>query len=295
MARVALVQFQGSRDRDANLEKILRFGREAAEGGAEVICFPELATTMYFCHEEDDAYKDWAESDRNAVADRVAELARETGTTIVLPFYERAADGRLFNTAVLIGPDGETIGKYRKSSIPRMPRSANPTDGSSNEQYYFEAGDLGFPVFETAAGIRVGLLICYDRHFPEAARVLALGGADVILIPTATYRAWIQESWEIELRAHAIANSVFVGGVNKVGADVDGAEGRPHFGGSLFIDPRGRVVVRADNESDMIIYGEVNRAQVEDTRDLWGFFRERRPEQYGSLVDGSLVEPHRPE
>jgi len=291
MARVALVQFQGNRDRDANLEKILRYGREAADGGADIICFPELATTMYFCHEENDAYKEWAEPEANAVTEQVAALAQETGTTIVLPFFERAEDGTLFNTAILIGPDGAILGKYRKSSIPRMPRSATPTDGASNEQYYFEPGDLGFPVFETASGVRVGLLICYDRHFPEAARVLALRGADVILIPTATYRSWIQESWEIELRAHAIANSVFVGGVNKVGVDVDGAEGRPHFGGSLFIDPRGRVLVRAEGDGDTIIYGEVDPAEIEDTRDLWGFFRERRPEQYLPLVDPSLIEP----
>lgn len=289
MARVALVQFRGNRDRQANLAKILDFGREAAAGGAEIICFPELATTMYFCHEEDDAYKEWAESDAGTVVAAVSELAMETSTTIVLPFYER--DGsQLFNTAVVIGPDGVIVGKYRKNSIPRMPRSANPSDSSSNEQYYFEAGDLGFPVFETAAGIRVGIMICYDRHFPEAARVMALNGADLILVPTATYRSWIQESWEIELRAHAIANSVFVGGANKVGVDVDGAEGRPHFGGSLFIDPRGRVVERADGESDVIIYGEVDRAVVEDTRDLWGFFRERRPEEYQAVVDSKFVE-----
>lgn len=288
MAQVALVQFQGSRDRRQNLAKILRMGQEAAAAGADIICFPELATTMYFCHEENDSYKDWAEPEGGETVRQVARLARDTRTTVVLPFFERT-EGELFNTALVLGTDGEIIGKYRKSSIPRMRRSPNPSDSTSNEQYYFEPGDLGFPVFETAAGVRVGLLICYDRHFPEAARVLALRGADLILVPTATYRSFIQEAWEIELRAHAIANSVYVGGVNKVGVDVDGAQRRPHFGGSLYIDPRGAVLERADATSDMIIYGKVDRAVVEDTRDIWGFFRERRPEHYGPVVDTSLV------
>lgn len=289
MARVALAQFRGNRDRAANLEKILRFGREAAESGADIICYPELATTMYFCHEERDSYKEWAEPERSEVVDQVAGLARETTTTIVLPFYERSGESQ-YNTALVLGTDGEIIGKYRKSSIPRMRRSPRPSDSTSNEQYYFAPGDLGFPVFETAAGIRIGLLICYDRHFPEAARVLALRGADLILVPSATYRSFIQDVWEIELRAHAIANSVYVGGVNKVGVDVDGAESRPHFGGSLYIDPRGNVLERADSTSDMIVYGKVDRAVVEDTRDIWGFFRERRPDHYAPVADPSLLD-----
>ena len=290
MARLALVQFRGNRDVEANVSRLCELGRQAAHGGAEIVCFPELASTMYFCHEERDAYFEWAEPIPGPSVERVRELARECGATYVLPLFERASTG-YYNAAVVIGPDGEIVGKYRKMSIPCMPRSANPSDSSSNEQYYFKPGDLGFPVFDTACGVKVGILICFDRHFPEAARVLALNGAELILVPTATYRAWIQECWEIELRGHAIANSVFVGGVNKVGADVGGAAGRPHFGGSLLIDPRGRVLERAGGDADEILYGTVDRNLIEDTRDLWGWHRERRPEHYAAVVDPSLVAP----
>lgn len=284
MVKAALAQFSGSTDRQKNVDKATALARQAAENGARIITFPELATTTYFCYERNEAFFDWAEPVDGPSVEQMRGVARETEMVIVFPFYELDA-GRRFNTAVVIGPDGELIGKYRKNSIPAILRTQTAGETPADEQFYFARGDLGFPVFQTPFGITLGILICYDRHFPEAARVLGLQGAHLVVVPTATYRPWIRDVWEIELRAHAIANNYYVGGVNKVGADIGGAEGRWYFGSSLFIDPKGRVIERAGDQHDEIIYADIDPQVVEDTRDLWGFFRERRPDAYGLVTE----------
>jgi N-carbamoylputrescine amidase len=290
MVRIAGVQFVGHADKETNVRTALGMIREAADRGARIICLPELFSTMYFCVETRREYFDWAEPIPGPTIDRVSAVARETGTVVIAPIFERAPDGRYFNAAAVLGPDGDVIGKYRKSSIPLMDtaRSAEPR---GNEKFYFTPGDLGFPTFATPFA-RIGILICYDRHFPEAARVLGLGGAEIVFVPTATSRM-TRYLWDLELRAHAVTNIYYVCGVNKVGVDVGGSA-RDHHGASMIISPRGEILAQAsDTASDMAV-ADVDLTVLPGIRELWGYYRDRRPEMYTPVVNvpaGTLHPP----
>ena len=240
MLRIAGVQFSGHIDKEANVQTASRLTREAAGRGARIVCLPELFSTMYFCVERRQEYFDWAEPIPGPTVERMGQLARETGIVLICPIFERAG-GTYYNAAAVLGPDGRIIGKYRKASIPFMDptRSREPR---GDEKFYFTPGDLGFPTFETPFA-RIGILICYDRHFPEAARALGLGGAEIVFVPTNTTRM-TRYLWDLELRAHAIANVYYVCGVNKVGRDVGGSA-RDHHGDSLVCNPRGEIVAQA--------------------------------------------------
>ena len=281
MVRIAGVQFVGHADKETNVGTAIRMVREAAGRGARIICLPELFSTMYFCVERRPEYFAWAESIPGPTVERMAAVARETGTVLIAPIFERAEDGRFFNAAAVIGPDGQVIGKYRKSSIPLMDvaRSAEPR---GQEKFYFEPGDLGFPTFATPFA-RIGILICYDRHFPEAARVLGLGGAEVVFVPTAT-TGMTRYLWDLELRAHAVTNIYYVCGVNKVGVDVGGST-RNHFGSSLVIDPRGQIMAQAGDTRDDMAIADVDLGVIPELRALWGYYRDRRPDMYGPVVE----------
>ena len=199
-------------DVDANVAAGAEAIEVAAAAGAEIVCLPELATYIYFCHRIDPAYMEVAEPVPGPSTECIGEVAERTGTYVIFPLYERdTGDGQLYNTAVVIGPDGGIRGRYRKNSIPLV--TTPRMDGI--EKYYFRPGNLGYPVFETDLGVTIGITICYERHFPEGPRSLALAGADVIFVPTATANA--REVWELELQGHAIANQLWVAGVNRVG------------------------------------------------------------------------------
>jgi len=281
MVRIAGVQFVGHVDKETNIGTAIRMVREAAGRGARIICLPELFSTMYFCVETRDRYFDWAEPIPGPTIDRMGEVARETGAVVIAPIFERASDGRYFNSAAVLGPDGRVIGKYRKSSIPLMDTARSP-EPRGNEQFYFTPGDLGFPTFATPFG-RIGILICYDRHFPEAARVLGLGGAEIVFVPTAT-TGMTKYLWDLELRAHAVTNLYYVCGVNKVGVDVGGSA-RNHFGSSMIITPRGEILAQASDSQGDIIVADVDPAVLPHLRELWGYYRDRRPEMYGPVVE----------
>jgi len=180
----------------------------------------------------------------------------------------------------VLGPDGQMIGKYRKSSIPFMD-AAQSSEPRGNEKFYFTPGDLGFPTFDTPFA-RIGILICYDRHFPEAARVLGLGGAEILFVPTATTRM-TRYLWDVELRAHAIANVFYVCGVNKVGVDVGGSK-RDHHGNSMILSPKGEVMAEASATEDDIALADLDLAALPSLRKLWGYYRDRRPDKYGPVV-----------
>jgi N-carbamoylputrescine amidase len=283
MARLALVQFSGNADKDVNVRKAEDLARQAAGNGAKIVCFPELCTTTYFCYERNPAFFALAEPVPGPAVDRMRAVAKETGTVLVYPLYENDG-GMLYNTATVIGPDGQIVGKYRKMSIPQILRTVGKGETPADERFYFQPGNLGFPVFDTPFGIKIGILICYDRHFPEAARTLALKGANLLLVPTATYRDWIRDVWEAELRGHAIANMFYVGGVNKVGTDIGGAPDRQYFGSAVVFGPKGDLIGRAGDKRDEILYADVDPKICDDVRGLWGFFRFRRPDAYGELV-----------
>jgi beta-ureidopropionase len=284
MVKLALAQFSGHRDKELNVRTAERMARNAASRGANIICFPELCTTIYFCYENNPEYFSWAEPVPGPSVDRMRRVARETGTVIVYPLYENDR-GDLYNCAAVIGPNGELLGKYRKSSIPQILRTVSGGETPADERFYFREGNLGFPVFPTPFGVTLGILICYDRHFPEAARVLGLQGAHLLLVPTATYRPWIREAWELELRAHAIANNFYVGGVNKVGEDAGGYPGRHYFGTPIAIDPKGNVLGRGSDTREDMVLADIDPKLVEDTRTLWGFYKFRRPDAYGKVVE----------
>jgi len=281
MLRIAGVQFIGHADKAANLASAERMVREAAARGARIACLPELFNTMYFCVETKPEYFDWAESVPGPTTERMGALAGELGIVLIAPVFEKAPDGRYFNAAAVLGPDGKFIGKYRKSSIPFMDASRS-SEPRGNEKYYFTPGDLGFPTFDTPFA-RIGILICYDRHFPEAARVLGLGGAEIVFVPTATTRM-ARYLWDVELRAHAIANAYYVCGVNKVGVDVGGST-RDHHGNSMIVSPKGEVLAEASATDDDIALADVDLSALPALRALWGYYRDRRPDKYGPVVD----------
>jgi len=282
MLKIAGVQFGGHVDKDVNLATATRLIREAARRGAQIISPPELFSTIYFCVETRPEYFDWAEPIPGPTTDRMAALARETGTVLICPIFERTEDGLFYNSAAVLGPDGGLIGKYRKSSIPFMDRglSAEPR---GNEKFYFRPGDLGFPTFPTPFGVRIGILICYDRHFPEAARILGLGGAEVVFVPTVT-SGMTRYLWDLELRAHAVTNIYYVCGVNKVGVDVGGSS-RNHFGSSLIANPRGEIIAQASDSGEDMAIADIDVSVIPELRAMWGYYRDRRPDLYGALAE----------
>ncbi len=281
MRRIAGVQFIGNIDKETNIRTAERMVRGAAEHGAEIVCLPELFSTMYFCVETREAYVQWAEPIPGPTVDRMGALARELGIALIAPIFERAADGRHFNSAAVLGPGGEVIGKYRKSSIPALNAAQSP-EPRGNEKFFFTPGDLGFPTFDTPFA-RIGVLICYDRHFPEAARVLGLGGAEIVFVPTATTRM-ARYLWDVELRAHAITNVYYVCGVNKVGVDVGGST-RDHHGNSMIVSPKGEILAEASATAEDICVADVDLSALPALRSLWGYYRDRRPDQYGLVVE----------
>lgn len=278
MVKAALVQLHLSNDKQENVGKASEFVRRAAGQGAKVICLPELFNTIYFCFAEDPKFYELAEPIPGPTIDAMAKVAQEEKIVLVAPIYEKVMKGVMHNTAAVLGPDGELIGRYRKNNIPLV----RTPETSGDEKYYFKPGDLGFPVFPTPFGVTIGIVICYDRHFPEGPRILALKGADLLLVPIATLGI-SQPIFELELRAHAVANGFFVGGVNRVGADEGGFPGR-FFGSSIFVNPKGEITAQASDKEDDIIYADIDLEMIEYFRDAWCFFRDRRPDIYGPIA-----------
>ena len=288
MVKIAGVQFGGHLDKAVNIATATRLVREAADRGAQIICLPELFSTIYFCVETRQEYFEWAETIPGPTIDRMAALARETATVLICPIFERTHDGLFYNTAAVVGPDGAIVGKYRKSSIPFMDRTRS-AEPRGDEKFYFRPGDLGFPTFPTPFGARIGILICYDRHFPEAARILGLGGADIVFVPTVT-SGMTRHLWDLELRAHAATNIYYVCGVNKVGIDVGGST-RHHFGSSLVANPRGEIIAQANDTGEDMAIADVDVSVIPDLRAMWGYYRDRRPDLYGPLAEIPHPEP----
>ena len=278
-AKCALIQMGFSTDRDRNVSRAASFVREAAAGGAEIICLPELATSIYMCFEENPESRSLAEPIPGPGTEEIGAAARDAGAYVVFPLYERDSDGLLYNTATFIDRRGEVVGKYRKNSIPdvRMPHMCGM------EKFYFRPGNLGYPVFGTDLGITVGVTICFERHFPEGPRIEALAGADVIFVPTATAAG--RDIWEIELRGHAVANLLWVGGVNRVGRDSGSGNEAEFYGESFFSSPAGEIVARA-RAGEQVVQAEIDTDLSRRLRRDWGFFRDRRPEIFAPVTAG---------
>lgn len=279
MVKSALIQFTMELEKQRNIEKAKGMVREAAAKGARIVCLPELFNTIYFCYERETKYFDWAEPIPGPTTQEMAQVAQEEGIVLIAPIYERVGKGELYNTAAILGPRGELMGKYSKSHIPHV-ASGPPGSG---EKFYFTPGRTGFPVFETPFGITIGVIICYDRHFPEAFRAQALQGADVIYVPSGA-PATAKPMWEVELQAMARMNLCYVGGLNRVGDDIGGNPEAGFFGRSLFVDPRGDIMCQASEEEEAILCADLDAGLVEERRNFWGHYRDRRPELYQILA-----------
>ena len=295
--RIGLIQMSCGPDPDANLDKAADRVREAAHGGAEVVCLPELFRAQYFCQREDIRLFDLAEPIPGPSTERLGAVAREEKIVVIASLFERRAPGLYHNTAALLETDGRLAGLYRKMHI--------PDDPLYYEKFYFTPGDLGFRAFDTTAG-KIGTLVCWDQWYPEGARITAMQGASVLFYPTAIgwhphekeeFGTAQYEAWQIIQRGHAIANGVYVAAVNRVGheqGDVCGnraeGPGLEFWGGSFLADPFGRIVARAAHDREEILIGEIDLATMEDTRRNWPFLRDRRIDAYGPIVNRFLDE-----
>ena len=277
---IALVQMSCSQTKEKNVQKALDRIAEAAAAGANIVCLQELFHGLYPCQSEDHARFDEAEPIPGPTTEALSAAAKKHGVAIVSSLFERRAAGLYHNTAVIFDADGSTAGIYRKMHI--------PDDPNYYEKFYFTPGDLGFKAFDTRFG-RVGPLVCWDQWYPEAARLTALRGAQILFYPTAIgwlhaekaeYGTSQHAAWETMMRSHAIANGVFVVAVNRVGKE----EGIEFWGASFVADPNGNVLAQAshDREETMIIECDLDRIDV--VRTHWPFLRDRRIDAYGDLT-----------
>ena len=273
--RSALVQTAWTGDIESMVEKNIKYARDAAEQGARVLCFQELFNAPYFCQVQDDEHKDTAEGIPDGeTTQRMVELAKDTEMVLVVPIYEKEDDGFLYNSAAVIDADGSYLGKYRKTHIPHVK--------GFWEKFYFRPGNLGYPVFDTAVG-RIGVYICYDRHFPEGWRALGLKGAKIVFNPSATSRGLSMYLWNLEQPASAVANEYFIGAINRVGKEPYGDN--DFYGSSYFVDPRGQLVEGSASDTDEeVIVRDLDLDMIDEVRKVWAFYRDRRPDAYDALV-----------
>ncbi|WP_257350918.1 nitrilase-related carbon-nitrogen hydrolase [Pseudalkalibacillus decolorationis] len=263
------------------IEKHLELVKEAAQKGAQIICLQEIFYGPYFCAEQNSKWYDSAEEIPNGpTTSQFQALARELGVVIVLPIYEREGIATYYNTAAVIDADGSYLGKYRKQHIPHV--KVGDQGCGFWEKYYFKPGNMGYPVFDTAFA-KVGVYICYDRHFPEGARLLGLSGAEVVFNPSATVAGLSEYLWKLEQPAHAVANGYYLGAINRVGTEAPWNMGE-FYGQSYLVDPRGSFVATASRDQDEVIIGEMNKKMIREVRDVWQFYRDRRPETYGDMT-----------
>lgn len=279
---VGLVQMGCSSDAKENLNKAILGIREAAAKGANIVCLQELFTSLYFCDVEDYENFKLAEAIPGATTDELSVVAKETGVVIIASLFEKRAQGLYHNTTAVIDADGTYLGKYRKMHI--------PDDPAYFEKFYFTPGDLGYKVFETKFA-KIGVLICWDQWYPEAARLTSLMGAEILFYPTAIGWATSQDeatnteqynAWQTIQRSHAIANGVHVVSVNRVGFEQDGA--MKFWGGSFVSNPFGTLLAKGSHEDEEVIVTEIDLDKTDSYRTHWPFLRDRRIDSYGDIV-----------
>ena len=261
----------------AMVDKHVKLIAEAARQKAQILCLQELFYGPYFCAEQETKWYHMTERVPDGpTVQLMRKLAKKHSMVLIVPIYEEDQPGIYYNTAAVIDADGRYIGKYRKTHIPHC----NP---GFWEKFYFRPGNLGYPVFHTAYA-KVGVYICYDRHFPEGARALGLHGAEIVFNPSATVAGLSEYLWKLEQPAHAVANGYFVGAINRVGVEAPWQIGE-FYGTSYFCDPRGRIVAQAPRDKDAVVVADLNLDMIEEVRSVWAFYRDRRPDAYGPLVE----------
>ncbi len=284
MVRCGLIQARNvlgadrslSEIRDAMVDKHVELIAQAAQQGVQILSLQELFYGPYFCAEQQARWYDLAEPvPEGPTVCRMQELARKHHMAMVVPVYEQELPGLYFNTAAVFDADGTYLGKYRKHHIPHC----HP---GFWEKFYFTPGDLGYPVFQTKFA-KVGVYICYDRHFPEGARALGLNGAEIVFNPSATVAGLSEYLWELEQPAHAVANGYFVGAINRVGKEEPWSIGE-FYGKSYFCNPRGKITAQASRDKDEVLVADLDLDMILEVRKVWQFFRDRRPDSYGVLT-----------
>jgi beta-ureidopropionase len=261
--------------KQAMIDKHVSMIEDAAKKGVQILCLQELFYGPYFPAEQNPHWYGLVEHIPDGTTTRLMQdLARKHRMAMVVPIYEEERTGLYYNTAAVIDADGAYLGKYRKTHIPHcLP--------GFWEKFYFTPGNLGFPAFDTKFA-RIGVYICYDRHFPEGARALGLNGCEIVFIPSATTKGHADYLWELEQRAHAVANGYFVGTINRVGKEAPWNIGE-FFGSSYFCNPDGRMLVKASDDRDELVVADLDLDEIQEVRTHWQFYRDRRPEMYGPL------------
>jgi beta-ureidopropionase len=260
----------------AMMDKHRKLIEQAARQKVKILCLQELFYGPYFCAEQETRWYELTERvPEGPTVSEMQKLARKHKMAIVVPIYEEDQPGVYYNTAAMIDADGRYLGKYRKTHIPHC-------KPGFWEKFYFRPGNLGYPVFETAFA-KVGIYICYDRHFPEGARALGLNGAEIVFNPSATVAGLSEYLWKLEQPAHAVANGYFVGAINRVGWEKPWKIGE-FYGQSYFCDPRGKIIAEGPRDKDAVIVADLNLDMIEEVRSVWQFYRDRRPDAYAPLV-----------
>jgi beta-ureidopropionase len=260
----------------ANIEKHVKMIEDAARQGVQILCMQEVFTTPYFCAEQETRWYEAVEKIPDGPTTKLMqEVAKKHSMVIIVPIYEEDIAGIYYNTAAVIDADGKYLGKYRKNHIPHVAPGFW-------EKFYFKPGNLGYPTFDTAYA-RIGVYICYDRHFPEGARALGLNGAEIVFNPSATVAGLSEYLWKLEQPAHAVANGYFIGAINRVGHEQPWDIGE-FYGQSYFCDPRGQIVAEAPRDADALVVADLDLDMIRQVRNTWQFFRDRRPDTYDGLV-----------
>jgi beta-ureidopropionase len=278
VVRAAITQVAWTGDKDTMIKRHEELARSAAAGGAQIVGFQELFYGPYFGIVQDQKYYSYTEPVPGPTVERFQALAKELHLVIVLPIYEVANEGEYYNTAAVIDADGSLLGKYRKQHIPHLPQFW--------EKFYFRPGNLGYPVFQTAVG-RVGVYICYDRHFPEGWREYGLGNAQIVFNPSATKPGLSNRLWEIEQPAAAADNQYFIAACNRIGQESAefGRDAVRFYGSSYFVDPRGNFVGEvASEDKEELVIRDLDLDEITRTRNDWQFYRDRRPESYARVT-----------
>src|SRR4249919_4345942 len=266
IVRAGLIQQRWTGDKDSMIVAAVNHIQTAASDGAQVVCLQELFYGPYFCQVQDADYYSYTEAIPDGPTTKLLQdVARQHGIVIVAPMYEEEHPGIYYNTAAVIDADGTYLGKYRKTHIPHVK--------GFWEKFYFRPGNTGYPVFETAVG-KIGVYICYDRHFPEGARILGLNGAEIVFNPSATSRGLSSYLWKLEQPAAAVANEYFIAAINRVGVEEYGDN--DFYGTSYFVDPRGQFVGEvASGHDEELVVRDLDLDLIEEVRQTWAFYRDR--------------------
>lgn len=261
----------------AMIDKHIPFVEEAGKKGVQILCLQEIFYGPYFCAEQKTKWYNMTEKIPEGPTVRLMqEFAKNYRMAMIVPIYEEEMTGVYYNAAAVIDADGTYLGKYRKTHIPQV-------DPGFWEKFYFRPGNLGYPVFNTRYA-KVGVYICYDRHFPEGARCLGLNGAEIVFNPSATVAGLSEYLWELEQPAHAVANGYFVGAINRVGIEAPWNIGE-FYGKSYFCNPRGKIIAQATRDKDELVVADLDLDMIKEVREVWQFFRDRRPDMYKQLIE----------